>query len=107
MLRCNLICERFLKNIARFYGRTLTGARSWKGSKNDCYDDRVYDFRVAKNVPGSTKAPLAEEYSRCTPCNIVLLRSKFTSGCPCCGNTKLTRKTRRGGRESSYNAVRY
>lgn len=102
---CNNICQRFLNNIARWYGRTSTGARSWKGSK-DCYDDRVYDFRVANRIPNSTLAPLAEEYTRCTRCDIVLLRSKFPNGCPCCGNTRLSKSHRRSGRDN-YSTKRY
>ena len=101
---CNNICQRFLNNIARWYGRKSSGARRWKGSK-DCYDDRVYDFRVAKRIPNNTLAPLAEEYFRCTPCDIVLLRSKYDY-CPCCGNNRLTKSHRRSGRDN-YLAKRY
>jgi len=82
------------------------GARRWKGLKQN-YDDRVYDFRVAKNVPSSTKAPLSEEYMRCTTCDIVLLRSKFPNGCPCCGNKhNLSKSFVKGGRDN-YLAKRY
>lgn len=103
---CNLICQRFLRNIARWYGRTSTGARRWKGLK-DSYDDRVYDFRVAKRVPSSTMAPLSEEYIRCGPCDIVLLKSKFEY-CPCCGNNRLTKSHLSAGRAANnYLAKRY
>jgi len=102
---CNLICERFLKNIARWYGRTSTGARSWSGPKDKAYDDRVYDFRVAKRMPGGPH--LSEEYRRCSPCDIILLKSKFPNGCPCCGNkANLTISYRKGGRDNHL-AKRY
>ncbi len=101
---CNLICERFLKNITRWYGRTSTGARRWTGQKNS-YDDRVYDFRAAKKIPNGGPH-LSEEYTRCTPCDIVLLRSKFPNGCPCCGSTNLSKSYRRSGRDN-YLTKRY
>lgn len=90
---CHGICTRFLKNIARWYGRTSTGARRWHGSKV-VYDDRVYDYRVMKNV-GS--GHFADDYRRCTKCDIVLMKDAYDS-CPCCGNTQLSLRHRRGGR---------
>lgn len=95
---CKGICNRFLKNIARWRGRTITGARRWKGRKDEIYDDRVYDFRVMKKVSSHDHNRQPQDYTRCTKCEIVLLRAKFPNGCPCCGNTRLTKSFRRGGR---------
>lgn len=100
--KCVGICDRFLRNIKRFYGRlSTTEALRWKGSKTT-YDDRVYDRRVMKGIGTGYYKP--EDYRRCTPCGIILLKTSYTS-CPCCGNTKLTLKVHRGGR--NYNRSGY
>jgi len=85
-MACNLICERFLRNIVRWYGRTRTGARSWKGPKDNVYDDRVYDMRVLR-LPGSLTDEEKKNYRRCGVCQIII--SKFKK-CPCCGNVQLS-----------------
>ncbi len=83
---CNLICERFLKNIARWYGRKASGARNWTGYK-EIYDDRVYDMRVLLK-PGSLTDEEKKNYKRCGQCQIILF-SRFKK-CPCCGNSRLS-----------------
>jgi len=84
---CNLICERFLKNIAKWRGRTGTGARQWSGSK-DKYDDRVYDMRVLKSPGSLTSQEEKRQYRRCGKCEIIL--KKPINQCPCCDNTQLS-----------------
>ena len=99
--KCNLICERFLKNIKRTY----TG--KWGGRKTKM-DPKVYDYRVVLHIHSGPH--LSEEYTKCSICNILLLRTYFDlmgERCPCCNSHFMTLSYKKGGRDQGYGKKRY